>query len=169
MEAIKTAISKRLTEMRFHSFDSFRGLPVPKESDKYSGQWAEGQMAFGEEDFRKVLDKNRIDMGRVSITAGWFKDTLNDATKKKLNISKAAVIWIDCDLYESTTPVLKFIKDYITDGTIVVFDDWHHFRGNPNYGEQRAFREWLAENPQFTASEFHKYFWHGNSFIIHKD
>lgn len=168
VEAIKAAGNKRLDKMRFHAFDSFEGLPDPKGDDKYSEQWTKGQVAFGEQKFRKNLEKGGAPMDRVTITPGWFKDSLNNETGRKLNLKKASVIWVDCDLYESTVPVLKFIKDYVVDGTIIVFDDWYHFRGNPNYGEQKAFREWLAENPQFSASEYHKYFWHGNSFIIHK-
>ena len=82
-------------------------------------------------------------------------------------IKKAALIWVDCDLYESTVPVLNFITDYVQDGTIIVFDDWFSFKGNLNMGEQRAFREWLKKNPSIRATEFHR-FATGNSFILHR-
>ncbi|MDP1718810.1 MAG: TylF/MycF/NovP-related O-methyltransferase, partial [bacterium] len=103
VEAVKTAKQKRKMEsMRFHAFDSFQGLPEPRGIDLYSEQWTKGQVSSGENDFREALAKSGADMNRVSVTTGWFKDTLNEETKKKLNIEKAAVIWIDCDLYEST-------------------------------------------------------------------
>lgn len=167
IESYKVARAKKLDRMKFFAFDSFEGLPESIGLDKEFHQFATGEYKFSLENFKERLIKNGI--SNVEIVSGWFDKTLNADTKKRLGIKSAAVVWIDCDLYESTVPVLKFIKDYIIDGTIIVFDDWYHFRGNPKYGEQRAFREWLAENPQFTASEFHKYFWHGNSFIIHKN
>ena len=64
---------------------------------------------------------------------------------------------------------MDFITDYIQDGTVLIFDDWFCFRGNPNRGEQRAFREWLKRNPSIKVSEFHKYGAEGNSFIVHID
>jgi O-methyltransferase len=48
------------------------------------------------------------------------------------------VIWVDCDLYESTVPVLDFITEYIQDGTVIIFDDWYSFRADPDRGEQKA-------------------------------
>ncbi|MCG2718374.1 MAG: methyltransferase, partial [Nanoarchaeota archaeon] len=74
-----------------------------------------------------------------------------------------------CDLYESTVLVLDFITEYIQDGTIIIFDDWFSFRGNPNRGEQKAFKEWLKKNPSIKTTEFYRFGWHGNSFITHRD
>jgi O-methyltransferase len=51
-------------------------------------------------------------------------------------------------------------------GTVIAFDDWFCFKGDPGKGEQRAFREWLEKNSAFDAIEFHKFGWSGNSFII---
>jgi len=108
-------------------------------------------------------------MNDVVIVPGWYKDTLNDETKKKLNIKKASIIYIDCDLYESTVPVLNFITDYVSNGTIIIFDDWHAFHGDPDLGEQRAFREWLGRNPSIKATEWQKVNWKTNSFILRKN
>ena len=166
-EAYRIAKVKKLTGMRFFAFDSFEGLP--EGSEKESGQFAKGEYSASLEHFNANLQRSGVDLKGVQAVKGWFKDTLTAETKKKLGLKAAAVVWIDSDLYESAVPVLDFITDLVADGTILVFDDWFFFRGNPNKGEQRAFREWLAKNPQFRASEFQKYFWHGNSFIIHKD
>jgi len=65
-------------------------------------------------------------------------------------------------------PVLDFITDYLVDGTILIFDDWFVFRGNPNYGERKAFNQWLKKNPEIKITEFQKYSTVGNSFIVHK-
>ena len=33
---------------------------------------------------------------------------------------------------------------------MLLFDDWYHYRGDPNAGEQRAFREWQAATEAWT-------------------
>ncbi len=69
---------------------------------------------------------------------------------------------IDCDLYDSTISVLDFIKDYLQDGTIIIFDEYY-------FGsEKKAFEEWLEKNPDVSATQYHKYDVLGNSFIINK-
>lgn len=160
--------NKKLQAMKFYAFDSFRGLPAPKGKDIEFKQFTEGEYSASIDIFKDNLRKSGVNLEKVEIIPGWFNRTLNEAIKKRLKIKSAAVIWVDCDLYESTVPVLEFIRDYIVDGSIIVFDDWYHFRGRPDKGEQLAFNEWLKNNPGFTVSEFHKYSWHGNSFIIHK-
>ena len=112
--------------------------------------------------------KAKVDLNQVTITPGWYNQTLNEKTKKTLNAKKVALVWVDCDLYESTVPVLRFITDYLQDGTIVIFDDWFCYRGNPNKGEQKAFREWLKNNRNFSASQYIMMPPFGNSFIMHK-
>ena len=42
---------------------------------------------------------------------------------------KAAVVYIDCDLYESTRPVLRFMSHFLQNGTIVCFDDYFNYKG----------------------------------------
>ena len=159
----------KLQSMNFYAFDSFEGLPPKKGSigddDRY---FPEGDFCCDINDFRTNLRNARVDMNRVRIIPGWFDEILNDKIKKKIPLKKAAVIMIDCDLYESTIPVLRFVEDYIQDGTIIIFDDWFCYRGNPNKGEQRAFREWLEENPSLQVSQYQKYGAESNSFLIHK-
>ena len=169
IEAIRMANRKRLNSMRFFAFDSFKGLPTPQGVDKKFDQFYGGQVSNSLDSFRKILSNSRIDLSRVEVVPGWFKDTLNAETKIKLALKSTAVVWVDCDLYESTVPVLEFIADLVNDGTILVFDDWFFYKGRPDMGERKAFTEWLEKNPRFSVTEFHKYYWHGNSFILHKN
>jgi len=158
-----------LKSMRFYAFDSFEGLPeIKNKEDISTGEFQKGQYFCIEEDFKKNVVNAGVDLSRVEIVKGWFDKALNDETKKKLPIKHAAIVFIDCDLYESTVPVLDFIADYVVNGTILIFDDWFCFKGSPEKGEQKAFYEWLKKNPQFKAVEYHKFNWRGNSFIISK-
>ncbi len=164
---MRNASQEVFNSMRFYVFDSFQGLPEIKGVDLVPyNKFYKGQYSLDLESFLKNLKKRKIDLEKIIITPGWYKDTLNNETKKKLPIKKASLIFIDCDLYESTVPVLNFITDYLQDGTIVAFDDWYCFRANPNKGQIRAFREWSERNPNIIATEYYKFDWHGNSFII---
>lgn len=159
-----------LTSMNFYAFDSFKGLPQPRGIDAdQEGGCHEGLFAYSKDEFVKNILSCGVDLKRVEIIAGWFNQTLNQEQREKLPIKKASVIWVDCDLYESTTAVLDYILDYIQNGTILVFDGWFAFRGNPDRGAQKSFREWLIKNPFIRAIEFRKFGWHGNSFILRID
>ncbi|MDQ4144930.1 MAG: class I SAM-dependent methyltransferase [Actinomycetota bacterium] len=158
-----------LRDMRFYAFDSFQGLPEIRGVDAQGfQQFRQGEYACDLGTFRSRLGSMHVDLAKVEIVVGWYDDVLNDDAKQRLPLKAASIIWVDCDLYESTVSVLAFVEDYIQDGTVLIFDDWFCFRGDPDRGEQRAFREWLERNPHITASEFHKFGWHGNSFILHR-
>lgn len=156
-----------LKAMRFFAFDSFEGLPEIRGNDADGPcHYHQGQYACNAAEFQRRISQAGVDLSRVQLVSGWYDDTLNEATRKKLPIRKAAVIWIDCDLYESTVPALNFITDYVQNGTIICFDDWFCFKGDPNRGEQRAFREWLTRNPAIKAIEYQKFEAAGHSFIL---
>lgn len=152
-----------LKSMKFYAFDSFEGLPEI-ESDEFE----KGQYFCSEEDFKKNIVANGVDLGQVEIIKGWYDEVLNEETKRKFALKQAAIIFIDCDLYESAVSVLDFITDYLVDGSILIFDDWFCFKGSPEKGEQKAFYEWLKKNPQIKAVEYQKFNWRGNSFIINR-
>lgn len=158
-----------LNSMKFYAFDSFQGLPAIEgvDADGFK-HFKEGSFQCKLPKFTDNLSKKRVDLSKVTITPGWYDEVLNSETKRTLQTKQAAVIYIDCDLYESTLAVLDFITDYVQEGTVLMFDDWFCFRGNPQRGEQRAFREWLARNPSITAVEYHKFDWQGNSFLLQR-
>lgn len=159
---------KSLAPMQFYAFDSFEGLPEIKGIDLSTDEFKAGEYACSEEEFKARIKSAGVDLGRVATVKGWYDQVLNDDTKKKLSLKTAAVVLIDVDLYESAVSVLDFLTDYVVDGTVLMFDDWFCFRGSAERGEQKAFREWLLKNPNITASEYHRYNWKSNSFILHK-
>lgn len=157
-----------IDSMRFFAFDSFQGLPELEGVDQDTKDFAEGQYSFDEQSFcSKVQDKG-VDPAKMITVPGWFDQTCVDSTRQKHNIESASVVWIDGDLYASAVPALKFITPLLQDGTVIVFDDWFAFRGNPNRGEQRAFREWLETLDGYVATEFQKEGVWRNSFIMNR-
>jgi O-methyltransferase len=155
-------------EMRFFAFDSFQGLPEPHAFDKESGDFAKGKYTCTERSFRENLVTQGVPLGKVVTIAGWFEETCTEETIRKYAMKKASIIHVDCDFYASARKALEFVKPLLTDGTIIVFDDWYCFRGNPNLGEQRAFNEWKATMTGWIFTEYQKEGAWRNSFIASK-
>lgn len=157
--------------MRFFAFDSFKGLPALSEEDSFSQDFAEGQYAFSLEEFQTNIQKQGVPLERVVPVPGWFENTCNAKTANEHKIEKAAVVFIDCDLYSSTKTVLEFIGNYLQDGTVLIFDDWFSYRGHPRRGEQKAFYEWASSDEistRFQFVEYQKDLWKRNSFIVNE-
>lgn len=155
-------------KMRFLAFDSFEGLPEPKGidlKDGFSSNFHQKDFLCSKKDFLKNLEKAQVNLKKVSIVEGWFSQTLKK-NEMEYRLKKIAVAWIDCDLYESTVPVLDFIKPLLRYGSVIVFDDWRCFKNNPKLGPQRACLEWLKKNPKIKLNELFTFGWHGMVFTV---
>ena len=154
--------------MRFFAFDSFQGLPPLSPIDAVSQDFIEGKFACTEADFLKNISLQGVPPNRVTTIPGWFADSLGPTTREKYGIRKAAIVNIDSDLYESARTVLDFITPLLASGSVIIFDDWYNFRGDPDLGEQRACREWLQSNPDIRLSQYHREGPWKNSFIVNR-
>lgn len=139
-------------EPRYFAFDSFAGLPAGEAARQ--ADYTPGAYACSEPQFRANLRANGVDLTRVVTVPGMYDESLVPSVKERYELHRAALIFIDCDLYESTVPVLEFVTDLLGQGTVIVFHDWFRFKGSPNHGEQRACGEWLARNPQLELIEY---------------
>jgi len=165
--ACKTAKEYGLKGMRFYAFDSFEGLPETNGNDNCS-VFKKGDFRCDEDRFKTNLKRQNIDLDKVITVKGWYSDILNYQLKSKLEIHRASLIMVDCDLYSSAKYVMDFITDYIQDGTVIMFDDYFCYGGSPFMGERKAFEDWLKENPDIIATEFYKFHTLGDSFVLHK-
>lgn len=160
--AFELAKKYRLDSMRFFAFDSFQGLPASE------GLFQKGDYHCSKEMFIKISQKGGLDLEKVRVVEGLYGNALTEAVKRDNCLTKAAIVHVDCDLYESTKDVLRFIEDLVQPGSILIFDDWHVFddeeteTGVDSYGEKKAFREWnLAEH----FDEFYDSKW-GKAFLM---
>lgn len=150
--------------IRFVGFDSFQGLPKPHGVDTYRDDFVEGQFRAGYDYVHDKLNEHGVDWNRTLLIPGFFADSLTPACKKVHGLRRAAVVLVDCDLYESTTYVLAFLDDLLLDGSFVIFDDWNAFDADDEKGERRAFREFLASQPRWSAEPLFAYGAHGQAF-----
>jgi len=114
---------------QLHGVDSFEGLP---------------------ENWVLSCDKGAFDLGgilptfsdtRVILHKGWFSDTV-PAFLGGFRPAGLLVIHLDADLYSSTNFVLSQLKPYITQSTVLMFDEFF----DRNH-ELKALEEFLADTP----------------------
>jgi O-methyltransferase len=162
--------SRRLIwkSMRFIGFDSFKGLPPLENSDAGTEDFDSGMYANTKEAVTMHLKQNGVPLERVHLVEGYFSETCTPKMRDQLGLTKASCILIDGDLYSSCRDSLRFIGPLIQEGTIIIFDDWFSYRGNPRSGEQLAFNEWKSTNEIASAFDFIPYFkesWKRASFV----
>ncbi|MEK7579302.1 MAG: TylF/MycF/NovP-related O-methyltransferase [Patescibacteria group bacterium] len=166
----RAARLRRMSPFHIYAFDSFKGFGRPTGKDDTTGILVEGGRACSEEDFMRGMRAVGAKDNGVTTIPGFFEETLvgakRDETIHKIGSTKAAIVYVDCDLYEPTRDVLDFITPYLVNGSVLIFDDWFLFKGDPRQGERCAFEEWAQKNPQFTFTQFYKFGWHGESFIV---
>lgn len=142
-----------LFDLTYVGFDSFEGLPEISEIDRQA-IWKKGKLAYAERKFVDTVVSHGIPKSRLITVPGFYDESLTPALAQELLPTKAAVIYVDCDLYTSTVSVLKWIPEFLQVGTVVVFDDWNCFCGDPNRGERRAWKEFLATRPNLNFERF---------------
>ena len=147
-------------KMQYWAFDSFMGLPSAE------AEFTPGEFTCDVESFQRNVKRNIGHLIDVHIVPGWYSESLVESNPLLKPLGPVAVAWIDCDLYVSTKPVLDFLTSRLQDGSVLCFDDWFHFKGRADLGEQKACSEWLERNPQIKLVHYNNFGWNGKSFIV---
>lgn len=145
---------RHLFDWTFVSFDSFEGLPAVTGIDEIE-IFKKGRLATAEEQFVRLVTGAGMPRERLLTVKGFYDTSLTPALRDELLPGKAAVIYVDCDLYASTVPVLEFVKDFLQVGTIIVFDDWNCYHADPRKGERLAWAEFKARYPELEFEDFY--------------
>ena len=161
-------------DRRVVGFDSFEGLPGGDNHPRWHAGMFRVNHSFhpickpGERVTPQVIYLlfEKYQLPPPTIEAGNFSEILPKVIGSKYRA--AAVVHIDCDLFESTREVLFGIQSILQEGTILLFDDWFNFRGSRHKGEQKAFYEFMAAQQEWSYADYQPYATFGNSFIITK-
>ena len=147
--------TRGLPPKTLYGFDSFRGMPeakLPEDTEApmvQRGIWKPGScISPGKEAIRSIATKY-LPVERVQLYKGWFSETLYTTPP----LLKFCCVHIDCDFYESTAQVLEYLfeTDRLSDGCIVLFDDFLESRGSKKLGQRRAWIECVEKYaPDFT-------------------
>jgi O-methyltransferase len=154
-----------------YAFDSFEGLPEPAGTDALAGYepFRAGQFGCSALEFTAEMRGRWVPETAYTIVAGFYADTLRPELYVKLGLGPAALVWIDCVLYESARCVLEFIRPLLQNGTVLMFNDFYRFKGHPALGERKAFGELLAANPSLLVTDYGKFASVGQAFLVHMD
>jgi hypothetical protein len=157
-----------------YGFDSFDGIPELSPGDE-DGQHLMAVFHTGnytglsaEEVRNIVLSSCQIPPEKLSIVPGDFRKSLPAFDKSRLAGQGALIcIHIDCDVYSATKAALEFAENEIVDGTWILLDDYWCYRGNPKYGERKAFEEWAANNKRVGVTAYTNYRGYGRAYIAY--
>jgi hypothetical protein len=155
-------------------FDSFEGLPEsPSEVDQRSYEialnkrWRPGNMGVEPDMDERVRTAVSaiLPPERVRVVKGYFEQTLAAHVPR----TRAALVHVDCDLYESSRLVLEemFAKNLVQDGMLLVFDDFNCNRSSPYMGERRALADVFGKQQRYWTSPWFSYGWHAQIFFVH--
>jgi hypothetical protein len=115
-----------------HLFDSFTQMPAPSEKDGASSwrlmkEWQQQDVDWPPNISHELLvSKVHYPESLIHYHVGWFHDTIVPAAKA---VGPISLLRLDGDWYESTKQCLDGLYGNVTDGGIVVIDDYGHFEG----------------------------------------
>ena len=154
------------TDCEFIGFDSFKGFGEIKKDDE-NPRFKDHIFSVNKSKVIKNIKKCSKNQ-KMRIIEGFYQDTIKNKTTLDLNIGKARVVMIDCDLKEATSLALEFIKPSIQEGTIILFDDHVFFKGNKNKGEYGAFSDFKKKYPEILFRRIFDYGYGSKAFIAYK-
>ena len=109
-------------------YDSFKGMPTPDKKNYF----------VGEMDLINYI-KRFFRLGNIKI----IKDDIMNLEKHYKDFPKLSMIYIDCDLYKTTSKILETLSDKLNKKGLIVFDEANF---NMNKGEGKAAREFYRKN-----------------------
>ena len=137
-------LDKRKKKMRFFGFDSFQGFGEIDEKTKHSF-FQDSNFVWSSKRVVKRASKLTTKYGvRTEIVEGFFEETLDSPSS--YNLEKAAIVFLDADLYEATRIALNFSLKLIQEGTIIIIDEYFYFKGKTEFSPFAAFKEWCEHN-----------------------
>jgi predicted O-methyltransferase YrrM len=99
-------------------------------------------------------------MNNVTLTKGFFKDTLN-IQENIDKIGDIAVLRLDGDWYDSTKVCLEKLYDKVIEGGVIIIDDYGHFIGAKRATDE--FRQKYSINSPLNQTDYTEYYWVKNT------
>jgi hypothetical protein len=137
MAMMKKLLQQSVTDRRIWVFDTFDGMPAPKEIDE----------TYRRESAKRILDtssketsfvwayspieearKNILSVGYPARNISFVKGKVED-TIPVTSIEKIALLRLDTDWYSSTKVELEYLFPRLVEGGILIIDDYGHWQG----------------------------------------
>jgi hypothetical protein len=136
-------------------FDTFEGMTEPTEHDTHEGEppaletWREaraqdqrpwagmfGEHVFDEDKVRETVESTGYPAQRIRLVKGPVEETIPEHAPDTI-----ALLRLDTDWYESTRHELLHLYPRVSDGGVLIIDDYGHWDG-----ARRAVDEYFAQN-----------------------
>jgi O-methyltransferase len=135
---------------RIWLYDTFEGMPPPGENDvRYSGESAESLLESAErapgawnEWAWATLDDVRANMASTGYDALEYVAGPVENTVPEQAPGQIALLRLDTDWYESTRHEMEHLYPRLSDGGVLIIDDYGHWQG-----ARRAIDEYFADRP----------------------
>jgi O-methyltransferase len=124
-------------------FDSFEGLPDPRDVDGSDARRFMDQgdrLVAKEEVARSIMERTGA---AYEIIPGWFDDTVPSYARRGASI---AVLRLDGDWYDSTMTCLTHLFPLVAPGGLVIIDDYYDWEGC-----RRAVHDFLSREQRTEA------------------
>lgn len=95
---------------------------------------------------RKRISFHAVDCSKLSDTQSAY-GPLDTYVKSE----KIAIVLFDMDLGEPTEKALDWIRPKLQTGTIIIFDEFFAYRGDPTLGESGSWSRFLERNPEISS------------------
>lgn len=130
---LQKSLSKRLC-----LFDSFQGISDPGSMDGH--YWSGGDLSASEEELRHTLESLGEELPFLEIYSGWIPERFEEIAERKFSF-----VHIDVDLYAPTRDSLNFFYPRMSQGGVVLFDDYG-LGSCP--GTTKAVDEFIRDKPE---------------------
>ncbi|MDD5120697.1 MAG: macrocin O-methyltransferase [Candidatus Omnitrophica bacterium] len=139
MLAVALMLVKLKNQTRgLYLFDTFDGMTTPSEDDVYSNGRPAALLlkqghkknpgsawcCVGLEEVKKVMSLSAYDKSKIHFVKGRIEDTVPDLAPRTISILR-----LDTDFYESTVHELKHLFNRISQGGILIIDDYGSWQG----------------------------------------
>lgn len=151
----------------FHlwAFDSFAGLPEVTDDKDAHPIWTKGNFCMPIEKFHERCRLNGIPRSAYTAVEGFYEQSLAP-TASGARPEKIRLAYIDCDLYSSTSAVLKFLMPRLQHGMVLGFDDYYCWSAEAPSGERLALAEFFDGNSEWRLLPYVQFGWAGMSFVV---
>ena len=99
--------------------------------------------------YKKRIMLYKLDLSKVFIN----KQDINLFIKDEY----IGIVLLDMDLGDPTYKALDWIAPKLRSGSIIIFDEFFAFAGDPNKGEHQAWSKFIKEHPEINYRNFFQY------------
>ena len=141
--ALQELIKTNTTDRDFFIYDTFEGMPEPTIEDgehikaKYDtfgpGNWVKGPLEMVQKNVAKTNYPNE----NITFVKGLVEDTLSGHKHEKI-----AYMRLDTDFYSSTKVELEELYPYVSEGGVIIIDDYY----SKFVGQTKAVNDFFVEN-----------------------